>query len=486
MVNKKDYSFLFEFKKKTKMKKTILIFLIGVVCSCSSNDFTDPNDPKFGSVDEGTEVEGEVDVDVILTVDAGDGVSINPEIFGVNNDWRQIPDATFSNFANTIKGLDFSLMRYPGGWESEFYDWTTNATPGWENTPSQPGASVGTLKSNISNYSIVIPTTKAMNTVPGSSSWNTAIADLKEKAVEALNASNIGDGIVEIGNEWWLQYAGGVSRSQKLEKYVKVAMDLAEHIQSEFPNRSFKLLVNGDYTQPQEFSAMKDKFVKAYQAIDGVALHTYAGYSTATHNISDLERRIIDCANNFNPNKNFVYLSEWMPARDYNDRALYMEAANIIPDMVHIYARAGADAAAYWPPVNSSIPGLGLTNWNFSTVYPVGQMLGELSNFYKGKALKTTSEKFHVAAALTDPETVVLYITGGNESSAKLGVKLENFDVRSIQSVERFVPSDYAETAKAERYKIETSSASLIDNHVVFNINKEGKYQIYKIVLKRE
>ena len=467
------------------MKRIITFVLIGFIMACSTDNATDPNDPKFGEPEDGKDPVDNVVADITLSVDATDGVDIYPDIFGVNNDWRQIPDNTFSNFASTLGNIGTTVVRYPGGWESEFYAWTSNTTPGWNNTPSQAGASVSTLKSNISNYSVVLPTAAAMNTTVGSSQWNTAMANLKARTKEALTVTNVGNGLVEIGNEWWLQFAGGVSRAKKLDKYVEIAMDIAEYIESEFPNRTFKLLINGDYTQPQEFTTMKNKFTRAYNAIDGVALHTYTGYTTDTHNIADLEKRIIDCANNFNPDKNFKYLSEWMPSRDYNERALYMEAANIIPDIIHIYARTGSEAAAFWPPINTSIPGLGLTNWNYTKVFPTGQILGDMAESYKGKALKTTSNKMHLAAALQDANTMVLYITGGKESGKTVAVKVNGFTLNSIEKVERFVPFDYTDTAKAESYKTETASAQLsTNNEVVIDVNKQGLYQIYKVIIK--
>jgi hypothetical protein len=469
------------------LKSLLLFMMVGLLMvGCSTNEATDPDDPIFDDTED-NDVVKDLRFDLTLTVDASDGVAINSDIFGVNNDWRRVPDNTFSTFSSTLEniGVNSKVFRYPGGWESEFYAWTSNTTPGWDSAPSEPGASVASLRSKFTNYSIVIPTVDAMNRVVGSSQWNSAIARLKIVAENAITASGIGNGIVEIGNEWWLQWAGGGSRAQKLDKYVNVAMELAEHINEKFPNHTFKLLVNGDYTQPQEFATMKEKFTKAYDVIDGVALHTYTGYTTDTHNIEDLEKRIIDCANNFNPNKNFKYLSEWMPSRDYNERALYMEAANIIPDIIHIYARTGSEAAAYWPPVNTPVPGLGITNWNFSKVFPAGQILGEMAGSYKGKALKTTSNKVHIAAALQDANTMVMYVTGAKESEKTIGVKVNGFTVTSIESVQRFVPFDYNETSKAEPYITETASAELSSNNeVVFDINKEGLYQIYKIVLK--
>ena len=155
------------------------------------------------------------------------------------------------------------------------------------------------------------------------------------------------------------------------------------------------------------------------------------------------------------------------------------------PDIIHIYARAGSDAGAYWPPVNTPVPGLGITNWNYSLIYPVGQIFGDLSKSYKGKSLQTTSNGYHLAAALNDSETMVLYITGGKEQGKKVAVKIDGFTIRKIESVERFVPDDYADTAKAAAYKIEPATAEISsDNEVFFDINKEGTHQIYKIVLK--
>ncbi|WP_203257228.1 hypothetical protein [Hyunsoonleella ulvae] len=471
-----------------KIRQTLVFVLMGLVMACSTSSPTDPNDPKFDDTDDGPITGGSADADITLTVDATDAVDIYPDIFGINNDWRLVSDETFASFVSTLGDIGTTVVRYPGGWESEFYAWTSNTTPGWDKTPTNPGASVATLKANVSNYSIVIPTTNAMNTAVGSNQYNNAITLLKDRAKQAIDLSSINSvdgGLLEIGNEWWLQWAGGVTRAQKLDKYVNIAMELTEYIVSEYPNRKFKLLINGDYTQPQEFTTMKNKFTRAYDAIDGVGLHTYTGYVTDTHNIADLEQRIKDCADNFNSNKNFKYLSEWMPSRDYNDRALYMEAANIIPDIIHIYARSGAQAAAYWPPINSPVPGLGVTNWNYSKIFPTGQILGNMAESYKGKSLKTTSNKFHLAAALQDDSTMVLYITGGKESGKKVAVKVNGFTLSSIQSVERYIPADYNDTAKSEPYLTESASAEISsDNAIVVDVNKQGLYQIYKIIVK--
>ncbi len=423
-----------------------------------------------------------------LIVNADDKLPINPNIFGINNDWSKITNASFPAFASATVAINNQIMRFPGGFESEFYDWNTNTTPGWSKTPTTAGASISTLKANVSNYTIVVPTTIALNQPLNSAAWINAVATLKTTAVNAINlADPTKVKIVEIGNEWWLQFAGGVPRADKLTKYIKTAMNIAEFIDQQFPNRTFKLLINGDYSEPAEFATMKTAFTTAYNTIDGVALHPYTGYNSTDHSITNLEAQIQQCANNFNPAKNFVYASEWAPSKDYNSDKVYMQAANVIPDIIHILARAGVDAGAYWPPINVSIPGLGFYNTTYSVVYPCAQIMNELATSYTGQALKTTSSSVHIAAALNDANTITLFITGSDVASSIVNTKINGFTIGSIQSVKKFRPSNYAETSAASPYVTENATATLdpANNRISFTINSGGLYEIYKIVLKK-
>jgi|TARA_R100000501_G_C2617468_1_gene110941 hypothetical protein len=469
--------------------RTISVLTILVIFFSCSPDATDPMDPKYGIPEEEAEEEVEEENEFTgdtFSINVSNRKVINPLIFGLNNDWRQIPSTRFTAFSQEYKNLGGTLLRFPGGWESEFYDWETNTTPTWDNKPEEPGADINTVKSNIENYSIVLPTAIAMNHELNSASFNEALIELEETAKTAITIAGVNEiGIVEIGNEWWLQYAGGVSRAEKLTKYTTVAMNIAEYISEEFPERNFKLLINGDYTKPSEFADMKEQFTKAYEEIDGVALHTYVGYQTDTHNMVDLQQRIGESADNFNPERNYIYLSEWMPSRDYNERRLYMEAANIIPDVFQIYAMAGTDAAAFWPPVNSSIPGVGVFNWNFSKTFPVGQIFSDLSNSFTGEVVSTSDGNFQITAALQDDQTLVVYVPGKDRDATDIKLVFEGFNVESIEVAEKFVPDDYTETAKAAPYRIETASASIdSENEVQFRINEEGSYQIIKLVFK--
>ncbi len=421
-----------------------------------------------------------------LKVYANDRLPINPDIFGVNNDWRQISNTAFPDFISAFEAIDYGVFRFPGGWESEYYDWASNSTPAWgAESPAVPGASVASLKSNVSNYSIVVPTRLAMDETYGSAEWDAALVSLKLIAKDAIDrADPKAIKYIEIGNEWWLQYAGGSSRANKLLKYSKIAMTIAGYIDGQYPNRAFKLLVNGDYTVPSEFSTMKEHFTEAYDAIDGVALHTYTGYTTDTHDIAYLGKGIQSCASNFNSLKEMcVYASEWMPSRDYNERRLYMEAANILPDIFHIYARNKVEAAAYWPPVNNSVPGLGLVNWNASVTFPCGQIIGDMAKSFKGEVVRTISDDITITGALQDESNLVLYVTGKDYAETDVTISLNGFAVEAIKSVKKLRPYDYSQTDLAKPYLVENASASLGADEVSFTINSAGSYEIFKIEL---
>lgn len=423
-----------------------------------------------------------------LKVYANDRVPINTDIFGINNEWRPISDEQFPSVNEVFLDNNFGLIRFPGGWESEWFDWETSTTPGWPKAPEEPGASVETLKANVDEYAIVVPTRIALDQVYNSSAWEAAVSELKLIAEDAINrAGPERIKVVEIGNEWWLQQ-GGFTRPEKLLKYAKTAMKIAGHIDSQFPNRTFKILINGDYTAPDEFSLMKDYFTESYDAIDGLSLHTYTGYQTDDYHVDDLGPRIQACAENFNPQKElYIYCSEWMATRAANEGRRYMESASLLPGIFHILARTGVDAAAYWPVANASVPGVGLIDYDLSTVLPSGQILGDMAASYKGEAVKTISDEVIIAGAINnDGEDLVLYITGIDNPTTEVTVDISGFDMDHVKLAQKFRPADYANTDKRAPYITEYPEIKMDSSRAIrFTINSDGPYEIFKIELSK-
>jgi hypothetical protein len=456
--------------------------------SCQKDELIVDNSAILQSkTDSNAKISAITDPGTNIWVYANDKVPINANIFGINNDWAQVTNAEYPSFGNANDANGYKILRYPGGFESEYYNWNNNTTPNWANTPAVAGATPATMKANSSNYGIVIPIQNAMVQPVFSQAWWDGVAALKvtaETAINKVGANNIK--VVEIGNEWWLQYGGaGVSRADKLIKYAKIAMNLAEYIDIKYPTRNFKILVNGDYSIPSEFTTLKTQFTKAYDVIDGVALHTYTGYINDGHNILTLESKIQECANNWNPSKKYIYCSEWAPSKAYNGNKIYMEAANIIPEIIQIYARSGVSAGAYWPPTNQSIAGLGLYDAVFGA-YPCGQIVSDMAKNYKGDALSTTANSdLKASAALQNASTMILYVAGKDLATKTASIKVSGFTMNRIVSAVKLRPDTYSLTSKNAPYTQESAVVSLnkTDNKLLFEVNNGGKYQIFKVVI---
>lgn len=67
---------------------------------------------------------------------------------------------------------------------------------------------------------------------------------------------------------------------------------------------------------------------------------------------------------------------------------------------IYEQARSGAEEGAFWPPANTSIPGLGLFNSTMTLVYPTAQIFGDMSRDLTGNSLGVSAQaSIKVAAA---------------------------------------------------------------------------------------
>ena len=411
-------------------------------------------------------------------------VPISTALFGVNNNWRTITNTDYPIFENKLESINYQGIRFPGGWESEFYDWNTDTTPGWSRTPASPGASISTiLASNPPTLSIVVPSADAMNLPIWSTEWYAAIQVLKNKAVTAINAAGENNILsVEFGNEWWLQFGGGVSRASKLTKYSHIAKRVIKHIRLAFPNSNFKILVNGDFTVPSEFTTMNTIFGSDIQYADGVALHPYAGYDSSTHNILNVKSNIIACRDNFG--KSYVHLSEWAPSKAYNNNKVYAQGANVMVELIHEFGRSGADAGAFWPPKNTSINGLGLFNFNYNTTYPTAQLFGDMVDNYTGDALSTATNGDLRAVASRDGDRVTVYVSGMDEPNTTVRLRVVGGSGnQTVVSSMEFIPGDTSNTAAALPMTLNNNSSVTSQSYGFnFDVNSQCEYSIQRLI----
>ena len=461
---------------------------VGLLSSCST-DFESPE--EISSKNLSTEIHTRgfqpLDNTTAIQIKFTDTKPISPFLYGVNNDWRQISNERYFRFSQALEEINYTLVRFPGGWESEYYDWSENSTPNWINKPSVPGASIQTVKSSSWNaISIVVPTVSAMNLPQWSAEWYAAIQNLKQEAEDAITltgSENIKT--IEIGNEWWLQWGGGVSRYNKVRKYAHIARRIAAHIRTTFPEAKFNLVVNGDYTSPKEFSAIKYIFEASGELdlIDGLALHTYTGYNTETHNINDLQQNITECISNLG--KSYLSLSEWAPSKAYNNNKIYAQGANLIVEQIFEHARAGANEAAFWPPTNNSIPGLGLFNYGLSQALPTAQLFGDMAGEFHGRVLKTENKTIRAAAAQNEDGVIVVYVTGKDYPGTTVTLDLGEVKIDEVLSAELWEPGDLNDSEKPiPMTKTINPPFIKMGKRISFNINERTDYSIYKIKFK--
>ena len=208
-----------------------------------------------------------------VVIDDSSRVPINRHIYGVNNSWREIDGEEFPLFVSSLaKYTHFSLMRFPGGWEAEHYDWRTNSTPGWRKNPAVPGASVEDVLSSVPNTSFVLPTQDVMM-------GRTDVADLVQEARQLVQQYGSRVQSWEIGNEWWLQNGAKKNprrREAMLRKYSQVVAELAPVLKA--ANDQIVVYATMDWTNPSEVIALRRYVgVDAWRSVDGISIHPYCG-----------------------------------------------------------------------------------------------------------------------------------------------------------------------------------------------------------------
>lgn len=472
------------------MKNLSLIVALCFIVSCEKDNFTDPDDPRFGSTESVADTTGAEtpsfatsNITTQVSIDPTVSQDISPLLFGVNNDWRRVTNGSYSTYQAALESINYTLIRYPGGFESEFYDWSENLTPDWPNRPNVPGATIETvMATNPNAVSIVVPIRLAMVQPLFSNAWNNAIAALQDEAIQAVNATGPGNiTSLELGNEWWLQFAGqGVSREDKLIKYAEIAKRLARHIRLEFPSANFKVLVNGDYTAPEEFSVINRIFGSDIDDIDGTTLHTYTGYDSERYNITRLQQDVDDVQRNLG--KSYLSLSEWAPSKLYNEGQIYAQGANLVVEQNYEHALTGAEEAAFWPPTNPGIPGLGLFSFNFGITYPTAQLFGDMAADFTGKVLRVTDGTVRGAAAQQADGTFVVYVTGKQVPFTTVTLDV-GAEVDQVISATIWKPGNTSNTADAvPMIASENAPFFVSDNTILFNINQDSEYEIYKVV----
>jgi alpha-L-arabinofuranosidase len=444
----------------------------------------------------------------LIVVDAHDGVPINRHLYGANNFWNIVPDTSFDAFAKSLtSNCGVTLLRFPGGFESEHYQWSDNTLEkSYRRYTATPGVSPGHILHVMGdgNVTFVVRTQDALQ------------ADNKEtyqlwadKAAQLV--ATYGDRVTDwqIGNEWYnvggahKDYPGFLRRYARLVSYFAPAMKQA----AARKGYRVRLFITANWGSPGDMRTLRAAVpASAWADVDGLDIHVYTGRNphddTILHRlpIADIQPAIAGLKKD--SGKDLVYVSEWMATLNDDNRSGGLENANTMMAIMGEMARAGVTEAAYWPPVWPANPN-GKQAAQADTVTLVhddaiysadadGQAMQWLSSGYRGVALSTTVTDSTVRSlAAKDGGQITVFVMGGSAANETERVQVNGFNWSKIVSAQvLYADPAHVDLGPAMESEIKAMK-EVVDGHTtaVFVINPGGPqrgsdWEVVKLVLQ--
>ena len=349
-----------------------------------------------------------VSLESLITADATSGTAINPHEFGASNIWYYLPDSSFGSFWNSIdNNVGITYMRYPGGYESESYNWSNNTLDtSYRNYTPIPGVTPTDILLDLGkgNVSFVMRTEDALEA-------NTA-AEYQMWATQAANLVTQYGGQVkdwQIGNEWYNDGGAHANYQEFLGRYSTLLTYFVPAMQAAATSAGYSINIWASAnwapvppdTVANDVSTMKNAVgPTVWAGVYGLDLHIYSGIDPDSTKffvqlpISQIGPAIASAQ--AAAGKTPVYVSEWAADLQDDDKLKGLENANAMMQIFGEFAKAGVSIATYWPPVfvntDAQADTITLVN-NTPGTYAVdadGQAMYWLSSNYRGLALNTT------------------------------------------------------------------------------------------------
>ena len=403
-------------------------------------------------------------------------IEISEQAYGTNNFWDQINylefDSTTPNFFSALTDIGQTMMRYPGGWESEWYTWhytnTPFDTPGWSKRPSVIGAKPWQIKSKLqatNQTGIFVLRTKDYIQFKDEQS--------KTKLVnEARGIVSSHKGVIkkwELGNEWYKMSDTWGCRNNRRYYYSQLARQMAQQIKAEDPSSEIYITADWKYssystpqmftcfpngqnnsgaviksTEKSDFIYLKEQFGTDWNLIDGVSVHVYTGINPQVERdqvyppkIEEVKNVLTTIKNDIGTDKK-ILITEWAASKDHNksqnypDGAKNLVAANYQIQLMQAMLNSGIDGAAYWPPARVT-NGISLLNYGLSTPTPLGSAFKWMSNHIKGNIVPISISSNGVKAVSAkyienSQEKLAIFLLGEANTN-------EVIDIRVVQSL---------------------------------------------------
>ena len=382
------------------------------------------------------------------------GPAINAKLWGVNYSWNLVPQATFPAWA-TMYNTTIGCLSYthPSGWNGENYHWDTNTMDAWANWT--PGGAVGEavvpfVAAVASNpVTSVLP---AEDYVLGSTNPATGLpwtlADMVAR-IQAIFTGGYAAGVgsVILGNEFW-NYAGAhvvATRQTILASYCTLAANIIPWIRTNYP--SVKIYVTGEWlsqtnwvtgaAQPwgitTDFAQLQSQIsalsAAAWAAIDGVAIHNYAGTDTTLELWSQVAPTVASIQSITGKT---VVSTEWAATKDRTDQdsahnyKFGVKNTQVMLLIADQMAMSGVQAASFWPDCYTSV-NIAMADTTFTVVQYNGLLMNWLAKYIYGTYLNVNDGGFPSIAAANSPSQVTIIFAAAQDGRLDVSLAMGSY-----------------------------------------------------------
>jgi hypothetical protein len=357
---------------------------------------------------------------------------IDPMIYGANYVWHLTPAGEFDRFARSMEELGASIIRYPGGWAAERYDWADNRydlgsaqDDGSHELGQHPGVGPSRFLSRIGQVSFVVPSAPAIRDP----------AMIGPTAQDAQQLVRLYGGRVkvwELGNEWWLQRAAKNNpsiRSANLAHYAALARAAAPAMKA--ADRSIRIYLTGDWTRPEEFAELRALVgERVWGMVDGVSIHPYCGDTDPDTWCSRLPERAARIRSL--TGKTSIYASEWSLGRKVTKEDFGIHSASLMILAIRHLVEAQIHSAAYWPAVRGAKE-IALVDDDYGRLFAPGLLFREMALYYRGSALTTSGAP---SAAARSAEGVSVFVATMDCRCRAVTIRIPAMPISRVVSAE--------------------------------------------------